>query len=43
LLLHVRQVDYEEFGRPILYSHEYHLADAFEFTVVRRGTGGRRG
>jgi len=41
LLLHVRQVDYDEFGRPILYSHEYHLADAFEFSVVRRGPGRR--
>ena len=43
LLLHVRQIDYDEFGHPILYSHEYHLADAFEFTVVRRGPGVRRG
>jgi len=39
LFLLMRQVDYDEFGRPVLYSHEYHLADAFEFAVVRRGSG----
>jgi GntR family transcriptional regulator len=39
LLLYLRQVDYDEGGRPVLYSHEHHLADAFEFTVVRRGPG----
>jgi DNA-binding GntR family transcriptional regulator len=37
LLLYFRQVDYDASGRPVLYSHEYHLADAFEYTVVRRG------
>jgi GntR family transcriptional regulator len=42
LLLYLRQVDYDSGGDPVLYSHEYHLADAFEFTVVRRGPG-RRG
>jgi GntR family transcriptional regulator len=41
LLLHLRQVDTDEDGRPVLYSDEYHLADAFEFTVVRRGPGKR--
>ena len=41
LLLYLRQVDYAEDGRPVLYSHEYHLADAFEFTLVRRGPGRR--
>jgi GntR family transcriptional regulator len=40
-LLYLRQVDYDEEGRPVLSSHEYHLADAFEFTVVRRGPGRR--
>jgi GntR family transcriptional regulator len=40
LLLYLRQVDYDTEGRPVLYSHEHHLADAFEFTLVRRGPGG---
>jgi len=39
LLLYLRQVDYDPRGRPVLCSDEYHLADAFEFTVVRRGPG----
>lgn len=39
LLIYIRQVDYDEAGRPVLYSHEHHLSDAFEFTVVRRGPG----
>jgi len=43
LLLYLRQVDYDSGGDPVLYSHEYHLADAFEFTVVRRGPGRRLG
>jgi GntR family transcriptional regulator len=41
LLLYLRQVDYDDTGRPVLYSHEYHLAGAFDFTVVRRGTAVR--
>jgi DNA-binding GntR family transcriptional regulator len=41
LVLYLRQVDYSEAGTPILYSHEWHLADAFEFTVLRRGPGRR--
>jgi len=39
LLLQISQVDYDESGRAVLLSHEYHLADAFEITVVRRGPG----
>ncbi len=39
LLLAFWQVDYSENGVPVLSSHEYHLADAFDFTVVRRGPG----
>jgi len=39
LLLYLWQVDYAENGEPILSSHEYHLADAFNFSVVRRGPG----
>ena len=41
LLLYLWQVDYAEGGRPVLSSHEYHLADAFDFSVVRRGPGRR--
>jgi GntR family transcriptional regulator len=40
-LLSLDQVDYDEEGRPVLSSHEHHLADAFEFTLVRRGPGRR--
>jgi len=43
LLLYLRQVDYDRAGDPVLLSHEYHLASAFEFSVVRRGPGGRGG
>lgn len=41
LLLYLRQVDYERQGEPVLVSHEHHVADAFEFGVVRRGPGQR--
>lgn len=41
LLLAIWQVDYSEEGAPVLSSYEYHLADAFEFTVLRRGPGRR--
>ncbi len=41
LLLYLLQVDYDAVGGAILLSHEYHLADAFEITVVRRGPGPR--
>ncbi len=41
LLLYLRQVDYDRSGDPVLLSHEYHLGDAFEFSVVRRGSGRR--
>jgi GntR family transcriptional regulator len=40
-LLYIRQVDFDEAGRPVVSSHEHHLADAFEFSVVRRGPGRR--
>jgi GntR family transcriptional regulator len=39
LLLVFLQVDYDVEGRPVLLSHDYHVADAFETTVVRRGPG----
>ena len=41
LLLAIWQVDYSENDVAIVSSHEYHLADAFEFTVHRRGPGRR--
>jgi GntR family transcriptional regulator len=41
LLLFLRQVDYDDEARPVLASDEYHVADAFEFMVVRRGPGQR--
>lgn len=39
MLLYLRQVDYGAEGEPLLLSEEHHLADAFEFSVVRRGPG----
>ena len=41
LVLAIWQVDYTEDGAPALSSDEYHLADAFDFTVLRRGPGRR--
>lgn len=41
MLLYLRQIDYGREGDPLLLSHEYHLAEAFEFNVVRRGPGRR--
>ena len=41
LLLMLRQIDYGRDGDPLLLSIEHHLAEAFEFTVVRRGPGRR--
>jgi GntR family transcriptional regulator len=41
LLLYMWQVDYAEDGAAVLSSHEFHLADAFDFSVVRRGPGRR--
>ncbi len=42
LMLHLSQVDFGREGQPLLLSYEHHLADAFEFTVVRRGPGRRQ-
>jgi GntR family transcriptional regulator len=39
LVLYLRQIDYDGSGEPVLLSHEHHVADAFEFSVVRRGPG----
>jgi len=41
LLLYLWQVDYAMDDTPVISSHEFHLADAFDFTVVRRGPGRR--
>jgi GntR family transcriptional regulator len=41
LLLYLWQVDYATDGDPVISSHEFHLADAFDFSVVRRGPGRR--
>lgn len=37
LLLRLVQVDYDVGGDPVLLSTDHHLADAFEFSVSRRG------
>lgn len=31
------QVDYTAEGRPVLHAHGFHVADAFEIRLVRRG------
>ena len=41
LLLYLRQIDYGAEGEPLLLSEEHHVAEAFEFSVVRRGPGRR--
>jgi GntR family transcriptional regulator len=38
-LLHIDQVDYDERGRPVMLSHEWHVADAFDLVVNRRASG----
>jgi GntR family transcriptional regulator len=40
-VLFLRQIDFDQVGDPVLLSEEHHLAEAFEFTVVRRGPGRR--
>ena len=37
-LLHIDQVDYDERGRPVMLSYEWHVADAFELFVNRRAS-----
>ncbi len=43
LLLYIVQVDYAPGDLPILYSREYHLPDAFDFMIWRRGPTRLRG
>ena len=35
-LLHIDQVDYDERGRAVMLSHEWHVGDAFELIINRR-------
>ena len=37
-LLHIDQVDYDERGRSVMLSREWHVADAFELIVNRRAS-----
>lgn len=39
LLLRISQVDYLSEGEPVVFSDEFHLADAFSVTVYRKGGG----
>lgn len=39
LLLRISQVDYHSDGDAIVFSDEYHVADAFKVTVYRKGGG----
>jgi len=40
LLLALEQVDYDDRAEPVVLSLEHHVADAFEWTIYRRGPGG---
>jgi GntR family transcriptional regulator len=42
LLMHFRQIDFDRDRRPVILSSEYYLADAFQFTVLRRGPRSER-
>jgi len=37
VILYLLQTDYSPLDEPILYSREYHLPDAFDFVIWRRG------
>jgi GntR family transcriptional regulator len=37
-LLHIDQVDFDQRGRPVMLSREWHVADAFELIVNRRAS-----
>jgi DNA-binding GntR family transcriptional regulator len=39
LLQHMRQVDYDIDGRPVMLSHEWHVPSVIELHVYRRGPG----
>jgi GntR family transcriptional regulator len=42
VMLRIEQVDYDANERPLMFSREYHLRDAFEFRVQRTRKPGRR-
>lgn len=42
LLLYLVQTDYSPTDEPVLYSREYHLPDAFDFMIWRRGPSRQR-
>ena len=37
VLLHLQQTDYSPTDEPLLYSREFHVPDAFDFVIMRRG------
>ena len=37
-LLHIDQIDYDERGRAVMLSYEWHVADVFEMVVNRRSS-----
>ena len=39
LLMHFRQIDFNDRHQPVILSSEYYRSDAFEFTIFRRGPG----
>jgi GntR family transcriptional regulator len=43
LLLCLTQTDYSSANQPLMYSREYHLPDAFDFMIWRRGPARLRG
>ena len=43
LTLYIVQTDYSPYDEPLVYSREYHLPDAFDFIVWRRGPTRLRG
>lgn len=42
LLLYIVQIDYAMGDRPLVHSREYHLPDAFDFMIRRRGSNQSR-
>jgi GntR family transcriptional regulator len=43
LTLYIVQTDYSPDDKPLIYSQEYHLPDAFDFIIWRRGPTTRQG
>jgi GntR family transcriptional regulator len=37
LLMHFRQIDFDQDRKPVILSSEYYRSEAFEFTIFRRG------